>query len=74
MALDQHGGLWLTDPWLAFAAVVLVVGLALCCHAWLAADELRCPSVVRTGLRRGARAQASTRRAGVWRTASLRLS
>lgn len=43
MVIDDGGAIWLSNPWLAGAILVIVVGLVLWCHRWLETGRAPAP-------------------------------
>ena len=37
MSFDEQGFVWLSDPWIASAAFIVILGLVLWSHGWIAA-------------------------------------
>ena len=44
MSLDEQGFLWIADPWVAVAAIVLAIGLILWCHLRLSGSDAERPA------------------------------
>jgi hypothetical protein len=57
MVIDDGGALWLSNPWLASAVIVLAVALVAWCHRWLETGRMPAPRSV------GVQAVRMTRRA-----------
>jgi hypothetical protein len=43
MVIDDGGAIWLSNPWLAGAALSFAVGLVLWCHRWLETGKAPAP-------------------------------
>ena len=43
MVIDDGGAMWLSDPWLAGAALSFAVGLVMWCHRWLETGKAPAP-------------------------------
>jgi hypothetical protein len=55
MAFDEHGTLWLTDPWVALAGLVVAVGVVLWSHGWIATGAPPRPKAMAVRLRHDSR-------------------
>ena len=55
MFIDEGGAIWLSNPWLAGALIVLAVGLVLWCHRWLETGRAPAPRALRIQARRMSR-------------------
>jgi hypothetical protein len=43
MVIDDGGAIWLADPWLAGAIIVLAMALVLWCHRWIETGRAPAP-------------------------------
>jgi hypothetical protein len=43
MLVDDSGAFWLSNPWLAGAAIIFAVSLVLWCHRWLETGRVPTP-------------------------------
>ena len=66
MRVDEYGVVWLTDPWVSVLAFLVVVGLVLWSHRWIATSRLPRPRTMAVRIPRERRVPR------VIRTADLR--
>ena len=51
MTFDEHGTLWLSDPWIAAVALVAIVAAVLWSHGWIATGAAPRPRTMAIRLR-----------------------